>query len=655
MSSWILLGVAWKSTAVLCLAWILASCLRSRSAAARHAVWTAAVAAVLALPLLSVSLPALPVPVVGGILPSDGLILFQAGSTAAADSLPAAQSSGGSRHAIPNGRPLSSRWNLTGWLLALWAGGAALSLLKMLLSFGAMWRIRREARPYAQPEVCASVARKLGIQHEVEALEIQPGGMPMAFGLLRPAIFLPVDAAAWTEERRRMVLLHELAHVRRGDLAAHLLARTALSFYWWNPLAWLAWRESLKERERAADDLVLTAGERPAEYAGHLLDVARMHAARTSSSASLAMARRSELEGRLLAILDADVNRRPTRGTAVLAAALLAVVLAAPFAAMKAQSPASQAIAPDVEATIRAANSQRNPDLLDRAATVFQQQHRYHEAQTLLEASLAIRGENFGEYSKEYQAGLVKLGDLAAAQGKNPLAYYMKAVALGDSAEVGGALLYLGISSLKDDSAMDYLQRAVNVSGSGPVAAKALTWMAVARQKKDGFGPEVAVLFANALSMEAPNSPESALTRELYARSLREQSQTGEADALASQAAAVRKLHAAELSPKRADSSPAEKFTKSAADELTRPVLIEKLEPSYTQEARAEKVQGSVKVQVEIGVDGLCYNMQILEGVGFGLDEAAISAISQWKFQPGLRNGQPVPMQATIEVNFHLL
>ena len=137
--------------------------------------------------------------------------------------------------------------------------------------------------------------------------------MPMTFGVFRPTVLLPAGASEWSPERLRVVLLHELAHVRRGDVAMHLLARTALALYWWNPLAWFAWREFLKERERATDDLVLHAGARASDYAGHLLEVARtLQPAPATAWAAIAMARRSELEGRLVAILDSGVNRRPS-------------------------------------------------------------------------------------------------------------------------------------------------------------------------------------------------------------------------------------------------------------------------------------------------------------------------------------------------------
>jgi TonB family protein len=58
---------------------------------------------------------------------------------------------------------------------------------------------------------------------------------------------------------------------------------------------------------------------------------------------------------------------------------------------------------------------------------------------------------------------------------------------------------------------------------------------------------------------------------------------------------------------------------------------------------------------VEIGQDGIARNMKVVRGLGLGLDERALQAISQWHFKPGTKDGQPVTVMATIEVNFRLL
>ena len=99
-------------------------------------------------------------------------------------------------------------------------------------------------------------------------------GTPMAGGLRRSVILLPESAAAWTEERRELVLLHELVHVRRLDAPRQILSRFAASLYWFHPLVWLATRMSVLAREEACDEAVIELGCRPSTYARHLLELA---------------------------------------------------------------------------------------------------------------------------------------------------------------------------------------------------------------------------------------------------------------------------------------------------------------------------------------------------------------------------------------------
>jgi protein TonB len=79
------------------------------------------------------------------------------------------------------------------------------------------------------------------------------------------------------------------------------------------------------------------------------------------------------------------------------------------------------------------------------------------------------------------------------------------------------------------------------------------------------------------------------------------------------------------------------------------------VDPDYTDEARAALLEGTEVVSVEIGPDGLAHNGRVVRSLGLGLDENGLDAISQWRFQPGMKDGQPVTVFATIEINWRLL
>jgi TonB family protein len=87
---------------------------------------------------------------------------------------------------------------------------------------------------------------------------------------------------------------------------------------------------------------------------------------------------------------------------------------------------------------------------------------------------------------------------------------------------------------------------------------------------------------------------------------------------------------------------------------VKRPVLIHKVEPVYTQEARDAKLEGKVVALIEVGADGVIRNVEIVKPLGMGLDEKAVEALRQWRFQPAEKDGQPVAVKATIEMNFRL-
>ena len=164
--------------------------------------------------------------------------------------------------------------------------------------------------------------------------------MPMAAGIFTPSVLMPEDANRWPLERLRIVLLHELAHVKRRDCLTHVIAQLACALHWFNPLAWIAARHIRTERERACDDLVLACGTRGSDYAEELLEIARvMRGGRYPAllaGATLAMAHRSQLEGRLMAILDPRV---PRSGVSPVTAALAVAAVACALPALAAMQP----------------------------------------------------------------------------------------------------------------------------------------------------------------------------------------------------------------------------------------------------------------------------------------------------------------------------
>jgi TonB family protein len=88
---------------------------------------------------------------------------------------------------------------------------------------------------------------------------------------------------------------------------------------------------------------------------------------------------------------------------------------------------------------------------------------------------------------------------------------------------------------------------------------------------------------------------------------------------------------------------------------VTEPVLLWKIEPEYTDEARKARIQGTVVLHIEVDTRGQAQNITVRQSLGLGLDERAIEAVRRWRFRPGYRNGKPMVTAALVHVNFRLL
>jgi protein TonB len=85
------------------------------------------------------------------------------------------------------------------------------------------------------------------------------------------------------------------------------------------------------------------------------------------------------------------------------------------------------------------------------------------------------------------------------------------------------------------------------------------------------------------------------------------------------------------------------------------PVVLFKVEPEFTEEARKARLQGAVMLQIEVTAQGKVANVRVVRGIGFGLDERAVEAVLKWRFRPGMQDGKPVSAPATVEIYFYLL
>src|SRR2546423_7160448 len=361
-----------KGAILVMLAAIAALALRKKSAASRHAVWSAAVIGHLAIPVFMLLLPAWRIPLLPAapwvasestpsvVLTSDAVSpsVVDKSVGGAIDNTPAEQTTTRTEPAVRSAIPsqpatvVSSARSLPvsrlAVVAAIWFVGATLVLLRLALG---TWQVGRLARVGARVEdgawlsLTQRLANRLGVSRPLTLLRGDRLAVPVTWGIVYPAVLLPQEADNWSDDQRRFVLVHEMAHVKRFDALTQLLAQLAVAVFWFDPLVWVAAHQMRVEREHACDDYVLRDGTTPSLYAGELLEMVRSigtprHERAAPAFAALAMARRSEFEGRMLAILDPRLDRHtlPRRDTLMTAAivALLTIPLAAlrPFEAL---------------------------------------------------------------------------------------------------------------------------------------------------------------------------------------------------------------------------------------------------------------------------------------------------------------------------------
>ncbi|HUP87741.1 MAG TPA: M56 family metallopeptidase [Longimicrobiales bacterium] len=344
-----------RGAVVFVLAGLLTVVLSKRSAAVRHNIWASAIIIQLALLAFIPTLPQITLPVLPTLsvtvdepvvarrgegaegrrgATTNGIAVAAPGTNAPTPLRPYAPTREGS--APSPQRSLDGRT----MLFYAWLAGALLVFARYALGTLLMMRLAQKGTRVDEGEwltLSQRIAKEMGITRPITLLWGDKLAVPITWGILYPMILLPESASEWTLERRRFVLVHEMAHVRRFDALTQFVAQITLAVFWFSPFVWLAeWRLRV-EREHACDDVVLHHGTEATLYADELLQMVRSLMSRRAARpafAALAMARRSEFEGRMLAILDPERKRSVSGLGSGIIFLLISLLIAAPVAAL---------------------------------------------------------------------------------------------------------------------------------------------------------------------------------------------------------------------------------------------------------------------------------------------------------------------------------
>ena len=352
--------------------------LTGRSPAFRHALWAGTLLLSVLMPIAVLSLPSI------AVLPAswalrETFVTAPGGPARLATSTP-------------------DLWSI-GW--KLWLAGGLLLILRLVVSYLSFIRWQRRCRPLqslAWTDTLRQLAAESCVPRNLRVIESSTVVNPCTWGFIRPVLLLPVAGEVWSDEERRLAVMHELAHIRRKDFLTATLVRLACAMHWYNPLVWLAARESRKLQEQACDDYVLRSGARPSDYASFLRQAAGAQCGAHRIAAAMAIVRRSELCDRVNAILDPARHRSALSSAPAVGIWMMVACLACFLAAAVPQSPAQSVDSRPSLARLVDEDSYDVDDALDVDAALEDEEaleaEAAFEAEAALEADEALNVRN---------------------------------------------------------------------------------------------------------------------------------------------------------------------------------------------------------------------------------------------------------------------
>jgi TonB family protein len=479
----------------------------------------------------------------------------------------------------------------------LWIGGSVVSVMFIIAGMLRVFVQMRRASILIDGRwdtAVNEIVRRFGIKRRLRLLQNQ-GAILGTWGVIRPGILLPYDVDSWTDDRLRIVLTHEVAHIKRLDWLVQILGELARAANWFNPLFWFLCRRLRSESEHACDDVVLNAGFDAREYATHLLELARsLKTSGQTWSPVLAMAQPPHLERRFIAMLNPSINRKSLNRRAVVATCILALLVMIPLGGVQAREELKLPLvvtlppAPPSPAPVSAVKSPAvapRPARKKVAAAPAPAQGLGSLSGTVTDwTGAVIPGVLVTIFSRTVSGNSVTETEVVTRPSDETGAFNFPALTPGQyslKAELPGFSTYRSVLQVEVGQV---LKEKVTLSVGGVTQRVLVTAVGQPRPAPFPGTPQRIRVGGNVIAAN----------------------------------------------------------------------LISQVKPFYPQSARDAGIEGVVHLQGLIGTDGTLIGLSPLNFINTDLMNAAMDAVRQWRYKPTLLNNEPVQVLTTIDVEFKL-
>ncbi len=530
--------------------------------------------------------------------------------------------------------------------LGLLALGIVVRLL--LLGFG-LFRLRtyRERGWALPPEAVANWAPR-----EVSVLLSDDVAGPVTFGWREPVVLLPSEFPTLPDDMQCAILCHELLHVERHDWLCTIGEELVRAVLWFHPAVWWVIGEIQLAREQTVDRAVIETTRAPEPYVDALLLMAGAARPGEPSQFDLAAApmflRRRHLKRRLIEAVKEECMPKISRIRLMLASGAALALLAAGCWFASGTFPLSAAPQVVDDAAGVSVNLNGSP-LLHRSPVPYpaDAQAKGVEGTVVVQMNLDANGE---------------VSDAAVLSGPDELRKSVLQSVLtwhfDKSAALTTRVVNIGFEKPTVDAAAapapvvtaEAAPPSVVRSTTGKVEAIVIT--GISDQARDALLARLPVHVGDTWSTQSLSSvTQAARNLDSHLTTVLARNTNGNFEIrIGTQASGGRGFAGGIGSV-----DPLPPGVYSVGNGISPPAVISKVDPEYSEEARKAKYSGSVVVSVVVGIDGRADQIGVVKSLGMGLDEKAVAAVQQWRFRPGVKDGNPVPVRAMIEVNFRLL